>query len=208
MATEFKEFDYNDFFTVTDEDGVKYMGWIKSDDLLNPELIIMPNSGRVLTLEDYRLFDSWEKSCNYNNLSPQENEDILKCIYVIIRFFKTPARVRTELYQKFRKLTCKKIDKRMRAYEKSVKKQKDFEDKEAIKNSTKDKYYALAEAKAKLFNERSGELKALPYVLKPLLALLKKQGRAQPVSAIIKLINSLPKSDFKATDKNIYDYLK
>ncbi|MBU0712706.1 hypothetical protein KJ762_00570 [bacterium] len=208
MPTEFKEFDYNDFFTVTDKDGVKYTGWIKSDDLLNPRLIIMPYSGRVGTLEDGRIFDSWKKSCNYNTLSPQQNNEIFECVYSIIRYFRTPANVRTKLYQKFRKLTKKKLDNRIKDYEKSIKAQKDFVSKIALENATRDRYYALIEAKAELLKGRSNKLKALPYVLIPLAAVLKKQGRARPAYAIIELINSLPKADFKATDKNIYGYLK
>ena len=34
MPSEFKEFDYNDIFTVTDEDGIKYIGL--SDSVENP----------------------------------------------------------------------------------------------------------------------------------------------------------------------------
>lgn len=202
-----KEFDYTDIFRVTDKDGVTYIGYTGSDDLLNQSFFIMPDACRVETLEDFRIYDTWKKSCNYE-LTRQQDDEIFKSVYRIIRFFMTPPNIRTELYKIFRKSLLRKLKDRIRAYDRTVEKQTKDVDKIAIARAIIDKQSLLINKHSEILHDtRSSELKALPYVLKPLKETLEKQGRAQPVNAIIKLINSLPDAGFKATNKNIYNYL-
>jgi len=218
MITNYKEFDTPEQF-ITESDGIKYIGISFSAsqayDLLNPILIIRPVTPLVGTEkkrkiefpENNIIFESWLKSCHFNNLSIDELDKIKDHIFAIISFFKTPKSVRTELFRRFKLSTIRKINLRIKTYRNAL---------EKLPLTTKVRMVELADrisilkmVKTNLQKTRSGELKALSSVLIPLHKVLRDQGRAQPVESIIKLISSLPDTGgFKATKKNIYDYLK
>lgn len=153
------------------------------------------------------MYYTWLKTCHFNNLSIDELDELKDQVFAIISFFKTPNSVRTELFRQFKLSTIRKINRRIKTYRNTL---------EKLPLTTKIRMVELADrintlkiVKTNLQKTRSGELKALPSVLIPLHKVLRDQGRAQPVESIIKLINSLQDTGgFKATKKNIYNYLK